>query len=158
MQLQKPLQIRDGPPGPAECTPIRLSQLLSASSRQAFEAWLDPVLAGRWLFATAWRPMKQVHIAAREGGAFHFVDDCGFSRSGRYLEIVPQQRLVFSLQEVQGSSQVSVAFAPHRRGCRLSLTHTGVPSDHAGYAQARWEGMLYGLELLLDSHSTRSHS
>ena len=128
---------------------VRVRQLLPATPARVFQVWLDPVLAGRWLFATASRPMTRVAIDARIGGRFRFADEDGAEESGCYLEILPALRLAFSL-ECSGST-VTVEFSRHAAGCLLSLTHCGLLSDDAGHAQARWEGMLYGLCLMLNS-------
>jgi uncharacterized protein YndB with AHSA1/START domain len=49
---------------------IRITHRFAAPPQRVFEAWLDPALAGRWLFATATRPMTDVAIEARVGGSF----------------------------------------------------------------------------------------
>src|SRR5258708_6816799 len=46
---------------------IRVARRYAASSARVFDAWLDPEFAGRWLFATASRPLAHVAIDARFG-------------------------------------------------------------------------------------------
>ena len=128
---------------------VRVRQVLSATPARAFQAWLDPALAGRGLFATASRPMTRVAIDARSGGRFRFADEGGAEESGCYLEILPERRLGLSLD--RSCSTVTVEFGRHDAGCLLSLTHCGLLSEYADYVQARWEGMLYGLGMLLES-------
>jgi len=48
---------------------VRVAQRFRASAERVFNAWVDPGTAGRWLFATALRPMSGVSIDARAGGA-----------------------------------------------------------------------------------------
>jgi len=132
---------------------VHVCQLLPVTPARAFQAWVDPALAGRWLFATASNPMTRVAIDARVGGRFRFADDGDTDESGCYLEILPGRRLAFSLDRsgsINGSA-VTVEFARHDAGCLLSLTHSCVVSEDAGYVQARWEGMLYGVCLMLNS-------
>jgi uncharacterized protein YndB with AHSA1/START domain len=126
-----------------------------------FEAWLDPEVAGRWLFATASRPMTDVAIDARVGGAFRFAERRHgetLAHTGEYLEIVAPRRLVFSLS-VQGDwhavTRVRVEINPLRTGCELSLTHDNVSPGRAEPTAARWTGILYGLGVTLDSTATR---
>ena len=138
---------------------IRVSGRVKAPPERVFGAWLDPEVAGRWLFATAWHPIARVAIDARAGGLFHFVDqrDAGtVEYTGKYLEIVPPRRLVFTLvlkNSRQAATRVSVDFVPLATGCQLVLTHDDLPPDHASRAEARWTGMLYGLAETLDSHA-----
>jgi uncharacterized protein YndB with AHSA1/START domain len=113
-----------------------------------FDAWLDPGLAGRWLFATATRPMTDVEIDARVGGRFRLAERRNgesHEHRGRYVEIVPHRRLVFSLRERRRVTRVTVEITPRQRGCELRLRHENLPPERAQDAAARWSGMLYGL-------------
>src|ERR1700719_2247880 len=56
------------------CRTLRLTRRLDAPPQRVFDAWLDPPLAARWLFATASRPIAHVEIDARVGRRFRFVD------------------------------------------------------------------------------------
>jgi uncharacterized protein YndB with AHSA1/START domain len=140
---------------------IRVTRRFDESPQRVFDAWLDPAVAGRWLFATALRPMTDVEIDARVGGSFHLADrqNGGITEhSGEYLEIVPPRRLVFTLGEGrQGvAARVVAEFIPLKRGCELRLSHENVPPDHAHDAEARWTGMLYGLGETLSSGAERA--
>jgi uncharacterized protein YndB with AHSA1/START domain len=129
--------------------------------RRVFDAWLDPGLAGRWLFATASRPMTDVEIDARVGGGFRLADRCNGKTTehhGQYLEIVPHRRLVFTLRGAsrpREATRVIVEIVPRKRGCELRLRHENVPPDRAHDTEARWTGMLYGLGETLASHPGR---
>jgi uncharacterized protein YndB with AHSA1/START domain len=79
---------------------IRVTSRFSAPPERVFNAWLDPEVAGKWLFATALRPVAHVEIDARVGGSFRFAerrDGEIIERTGEYIEIVPRRRLVFTL-------------------------------------------------------------
>jgi len=134
---------------------VRITQRFSAPAERVFNAWLDPEIAGNWLFATAWRPMSRVAIDARAGGSFRFEDRQdreGVVHSGKYIEIVSPQRLVFALSEEkrpQDMSRVSVEIAPLEAGCELTLVHESVLPHDAARTEGRWIGMLYGLATLL---------
>lgn len=134
---------------------IRLAQRYGAPAERVFDAWLDPALAGRWLFATATRPAARVEIDARVGGVFRFVERRGgreTEHAGRYVEIVPPRRLVFTLS-LEGSptlmTRVTAEIVPLKTGCELRLAHENVPPELARHTEGRWSGMLYGLGTIL---------
>ena len=135
--------------------PLRITRRFPAAAARVFDAWLEPSLAGRWLFATAGRPMTRVEIDARERGNFRFAerrDDGLVVHAGRYIEIERPRRLVFTLAQDTGAhavTRVTVDVAPLASGCRLVVTHDGVPRERAVDMTGRWAGMLYGLGALL---------
>jgi uncharacterized protein YndB with AHSA1/START domain len=145
-------------------TAIRLTHRFDEPPRRVFDAWLDPGLAGRWLFATASRPMTDVEIDARVGGGFRLADRRNGETTehhGRYVEIVPHRRLVFTLRGAsrpREATRVIVEIVPRKRGCELRLRHENVPPDRAHDTEARWTGMLYGLGETLASRPRRMDS
>ena len=130
---------------------IEIVQRFAASAEQVFAAWLDSTTAGRWLFATASRPLDEVVIDARVGGSFRFVQRQRGRVSGyvgQYLEIVFPRRLAFTLQSSdrpEGVSRVTIDIAPCAQGCELALAHALVAPDDLERAEGRWLGILYGL-------------
>jgi uncharacterized protein YndB with AHSA1/START domain len=136
---------------------IRVTHRYDAPPARVFDAWLDPGVARRWLFATASRPMAHVEIDARAGGAFCFVDrrdDETARYTGEYVEIVPHHRLVFKLSlenRPHVVTRVTVEIALLKKGCELTVTHENVPRSHAEPMEGRWTGILYGLGVTLDS-------
>jgi uncharacterized protein YndB with AHSA1/START domain len=138
-------------------TAIRLTHRFDEPPRRVFDAWLDPGVAGRWLFATASRPMTEVEIDARVGGGFRLADrrnGASAEHRGRYLEIVPHRRLVFILRggsRPRQATRVIVEIAPRKQGCELRLRHENLSPDRAHDTEARWSGMLYGLSETLAS-------
>lgn len=136
---------------------IRVTQRYSASPERVFDAWLDPAMASAWLFATASHPMARVEIDARVGGSFRFVDrrdGAETEHTGKYLEIVPHRRLVFTLfmeNSPRVATHVAAEIVPLETGCELRLVHENVPPGHASRTEGRWTGMLYGLGTRLGS-------
>ena len=131
---------------------LRITQRFDAPAERVFEAWLDPAMASTWLFATATRPMAHVKIDPRVGGTFRLLERSGgtdVEYRGRYVEIVPPRRLVFTLAmknlSPKVATRVTAEIMPRRTGCELKLTHENVPPDHATRIEGRWAGMLYGL-------------
>jgi len=142
---------------------LRVTRRYGAPSARVFNAWLDPEVAGRWLFATASRSIAHVEIDARVEGSFCFVDRRNgeiTEYTGEYVEIVPHRRLVFTLsmeEHPPAITRVMVEIAPLKKGCELKLTHENVPQDRASHIQGRWTGILYGLGVTLDSAPTAFH-
>ena len=159
---------------------VRVNERFRASPERVFDSWLNAEIAGRWLFATASRPMTSVTIDARAGGAFRFVDRNDGARiehTGVYLEIIRPWRLAFTLSTDDGPLAMTRVVAeivpltgrkgaagrgigararpPARTpgspsGCELVLAHEDVPGQLADRIEARWSGMLYGLGLMLN--------
>jgi uncharacterized protein YndB with AHSA1/START domain len=150
-------------PKAQHCAAIYVTRRYDAPSARVFNAWLDPEVAGRWLFATASRPMAHVEIDARVEGSFCFVDPRGseiIEYTGEYIEIVPHRRLVFTLSMEEyppAITRVIVEIATLKKGCELKLSHENVPQDRASHIEGRWTGILYGLGVTLDSASTAFH-
>ena len=135
---------------------VRVTQRFAAPADRVFNAWIDPDTAGKWLFATAWRPMARVAIDARAGGAFRFEErpgGRGIVQAGKYIEVEKPGRLIFALPEEkrpQDATRVSVGIVPLEAGCELTLVHEGVLPRDAARVEGRWIGMLHGLALLLE--------
>jgi len=142
---------------------LRVSRRYAAAPSRVFDAWLDPRIAGRWLFATASRPLAHVEIDARVEGAFRFVDRRRRDirrYSGEYVEIVPHRRLAFTLcidASPAIDTWVSVDIVALASGCELRLPHRNVPADHAENIEGRWAGILYGLGITLHSAFALQH-
>jgi uncharacterized protein YndB with AHSA1/START domain len=135
---------------------VRVVQHYGAAAERVFDAWVNPALAGRWLFATASRPVPLVTIDAHAGGAFRFENRHrgeDVVQTGCYLELVRPRRLIFTLAARSRSSElarVRVDISPDAAGCRLELAHEGVLRDEAPRVEGRWAGMLYGLSTILE--------
>lgn len=140
---------------------VRVRQRFSVPAERVFNAWVDPATAGKWLFATAWRPMSRVKINARAGGSFRFEDGRNGEnvvQTGKYVEIERPRRLVFTLSggtRRRSSTCVSVEIVPLEKGCELTLTHEGVPQNDASRTEGRWTGILYGLGVTLEARDPR---
>ena len=145
-------------------TAIRITRRFNAPPEDVFDAWIDPEIAGQWLFATASRPMTHVEIDARVEGSFCFAEQRDgeiIEYTGEYVEIVPHRRLAFTLSMEDHwyvTTRVMVEITALKTGCELTLVHEDVPSHYAGYTEARWTGILYGLGVTLAAWSTRRGS
>jgi uncharacterized protein YndB with AHSA1/START domain len=151
-------------PVPEPPAAIRVARRFSAPAERVFRAWLQPTVAGRWLFATALEPLTDVEIDPRVGGSFRFAErrDNGCAQhAGRYVELVPHRRLVFTLAMADRPhvvTRVTAEISPLKTGCELALTHENLPPDCASETEARWTGILYGLDETLNSRPRRARA
>jgi uncharacterized protein YndB with AHSA1/START domain len=111
---------------------IVVSHRFSQPAEQVCNAWLDPVLARRFLFATDGGEMIRVEIDARVGGSYTITERRGgdeVEHTGKYLKIerpkkLPQ-RLAFTLRVPKYSpvvAMISVHILPRPDGSELFLT------------------------------------
>jgi uncharacterized protein YndB with AHSA1/START domain len=83
----------------ATATTLRVTRSFFASPERVFDAWLNPAIARRFLFATPTGEMVRVDIDARVGGKFLIVrrsDGEDMEHVGEYLAIERPRRLVFT--------------------------------------------------------------
>ncbi|EAQ79240.1 SRPBCC family protein [Blastopirellula marina] len=122
------------------------------SAELVFDAWLDPEVAGRWLFATATGEMKTVEINPVVGGEFLIAEQRGdilAEHFGEYLEIERPRRLVFTFAAIRNveSTRVTVDIEPTDAGCELTLVHEMDPKwiDYKERTESGWATLLANL-------------
>lgn len=135
---------------------IVVSRRFDASRERVFDAWLDPVRAANFLFATPTGEIVKVEIDARVGGNFLIVDrrpEIGEAEHfGRYAEIDRPHRLAFDFavdKDMKDATRVTIEIVPMGTGCELTLTHEGVWQDYAERTQGGWTMILDGLAAAL---------
>jgi len=136
---------------------ISVTHRFPAAPEQVFDAWLDPDVASRFLFATHDGEMIRVEIEPTIGGQFTFVDrrpDMGdVLHTGVYLEIDRPRRLAFAFAVPQFDpdfSMVTVEIAPSPGGgSDVTLTQARVPVEWADRSQEGWGKILSSLEAAL---------
>ena len=135
---------------------IVVSRRFEAPTERVFAAWLDPVLAAKFLFATPTGQIVKVEIAPRVGGGFLIVDhrpEIGEAEHfGRYVEIDRPRRLAFDFaveKSMKDATRVTLDIKPAGAGCELTLTHEGVWQDYAERTQGGWTTILEGLAAAL---------
>lgn len=135
-----------------ESKTLQITRSFNASPERVFDAWLNPAMAGRFLFVTPTGEMVRVEIDARVGGKFLIVrrtDGDDVEHVGEYLAIERPRRLVFTFGVPKFSAQftqVTVVIAPATGGCTLTLTHEGVLPEWAERTQEGWGMILTGLD------------
>jgi uncharacterized protein YndB with AHSA1/START domain len=129
---------------------------IQTTPEAAFDAWLDPRQAVRFLAANTTTVGEFVN-EPREGGLFRLImqgagADDRFEHSGRYVVIDRPRRLVFtwiSAGTDHRLSLVTVTFTPAAGGVRVDLEHEGIPdAERAGRHQGGWASILRKLATL----------
>jgi uncharacterized protein YndB with AHSA1/START domain len=130
---------------------VQVTRRFEASAERVFDAWLDPVKAGEWLFATETGQMVRAEVDPRVGGSFNFTDRRDgedVEHVGEYLVIDRPRRLVFTFavpKYSRASTQVSIDIVPIGTGCEMTLTHNGVLPEFESRAQEGWGKILDAL-------------
>jgi uncharacterized protein YndB with AHSA1/START domain len=136
---------------------LRVVHNYAAAPERIFDAFLDPAIARRFLFATPTGEMIRAEVDARVGGKFTFVDrrpDMGdVLHTGEYLEIDRPKRLAFTFGVPQFRAEFSTVvldFAPAPGGgCELTLTQSDVAEEWADRSREGWGMILGALEKTL---------
>ena len=113
-----------------------VTRRFAAPARLVFKAWTTPDLMMRW-----WVPKSfgmtfvTCEIDARTGGGYHFVFshpsfDQPMAFFGKYLEVVPDQKLVWTNAESDDGSVSTLTFTDEDGGCLLVL-HDLYPTKEA---------------------------
>lgn len=140
-----------------ETTIVCVVRHFEANAATVFDAFLDPAIAGQWMFATPAGKIVRAEIDARVGGAFCFTDRRDgedIEHIGNYLEIERPKRLAFDFLVPKYTSDrtrvvIDIAANGHS-ACELTLTHQGVWKDFAEQTQNGWTKMLTGLATTLN--------
>ena len=136
---------------------VQVTHAFRASAERVFDAWIDPRMASRFLFATDAGTIVRCDIDARVGGRFTIVDrrdEGDVEHTGEYLEIDRPRRLVFIFGVPKYSSafdRVEIDVVPRESGCELTLTHTLAPeaAEWADRSAHGWATILTNLDRLL---------
>ena len=135
--------------------PVRavVTKQFNASAGRVFDAWLDPVWIGRWMFGPNVREEQIVRLGCepRVDGKFSFVVDRGgreIDHIGEYLEIERPHCLVLTWAtrgNLADTSRVVVEIdSLANDACELTLTHVMGPhwAEFADEAAGSWRKML----------------
>jgi uncharacterized protein YndB with AHSA1/START domain len=115
---------------------IVVTRTFNGPARLVFEAWTKPELIKRW-----WVPksmgmsLLSCEMDVRVGGTyrFEFAHEAAsgpVAFFGRYLEVIPHSRLVWTNDETDGGSVTTVTFEENR-GKTLLVVHELYPSKEA---------------------------
>lgn len=130
---------------------VQVSRRFSVPPERVFDAWLDPDLAGRFLFSTPSGEMVTTEIDARIGGRYSIIerrDGEDIEHCGEYLEIDRPRRLVFTFgvpRYSDATTIVTVDITPTDDGCELTLIDESAPVEWAERNRDGWTDILEGL-------------
>ncbi len=94
----------------------------------------------------------------RPGGSFLMSMPNGLQASGRFLELVPNERVVFSWGWIDhpgvppGSSTVRIDLRSTADGTLVRLTHSGLPEEEVAIHATGWRHYLPRLGLVAEGH------
>lgn len=134
---------------------ITVSRHFAQPAERVFDAWLDPAIARRFLFATPTGEMVRAEIDSRVGGKFVFTDKRDgedVEHAGTYVEITRPTRIVFDFVVPKYSSQstrVSVDIRRYGGGSDVALTQDGVFSGFEEKTRHGWGTILSQLDAAL---------
>lgn len=148
----------------AEAT-VYVTRVLPAPVKRVFEAWTDATRLKEWFGPAGYRA-HVVKLDVRAGGEYEIVmlppaasEPPGAvgpnSIVGRYREVSPSRRLVFTWSRVDpngtplddGESLVTIDFRKVATGTEISITHEHLPTPESrdGH-RAGWNGTLERFE------------
>lgn len=133
---------------------LTVKRRFKASPERVFDAWLNPEIARKWLFATETGEMVRAETDPKVGGRFNFTDRRDGEDAehvGEYLVIERPTRLVFTFAVPKYSPEydrVSVEIARTDEGCELTLTNEMSPEIHAEWGEKTREGWTMILDAL----------
>ncbi len=136
---------------------IILNRTFQAPIEKVFRAWTDPAVLDRWF-----SPIDDVTVASsvdlRVGGAYriaiHKPDGTAFTTSGKYVEIQPPHRLVFTWSggcELNGQETlVTIDFYSLGDTTQVTLKHQNFSSEETRNRHEQgWIGCLDRLAKIL---------
>jgi uncharacterized protein YndB with AHSA1/START domain len=114
---------------------IRLHRVFQAPPERVYRAFLDPEAMVKWLPPHGFT--AKVHqLDAKVGGTYkmsfkNFTTGNGHSFGGKYLELVPNERIVhtdvFDNPGLPGTMTVTITFKKVLVGTEVNITQEGVP-------------------------------
>ncbi len=116
---------------------VVITRTFNAPARLVFEAWTKPELMQRWWVPkSAGLTLLSCEMDVRVGGTYRFVFKHPASGEpmafyGRYLEVVPPSRLVWTNDESGDAGQISTLTLEERGGATWLVLHERYPSKDA---------------------------
>ena len=134
---------------------------LKASPSKVYDAWTKPELLSKWFGPSSGGSLLVDQFNCSVGGLYDvtmlFADGDRAQITGKYLELEPPKKIVFTWQWMDGSALsnetlVTVDLVPSDVGTLLTLTHERFISDKARNDHGEgWESLLPRLASALTS-------
>src|SRR5262245_23902467 len=122
-----------------------VTRTFNGPARIVFEAWTRPELLKRWWVPKSFgMTLLSCEADVRVGGRYRFVLGQGDSKPmaffGRYIEVTPPSRLVWTNEESEDGGPVTTVTFEEKGGKTLLVLHELYPSKEArDAAMAPWE-------------------
>lgn len=136
---------------------LSIDYLFDAPAARVYAAWIDPQALCRWM-GPGEVSCEHAAVDLKVGGSYEIhmqTEDGLMVAHGEYIDIVPEQKLVFSWQWRPGTftgSIVSLLFEDLGAQTRLKLTHTQLPDqEKTRHHSEGWNGCLLKLDAELQS-------
>lgn len=138
---------------------VQLEMRFRAPRPKIWQVWTEPDLLRRWHLADEGYRCTTAEVDLTELGPFRLVvepptGDGSFEVIGNYVEIVPEQRLVYTwaaMADPRYWTLVTVELSDDGPGSRLALAHGIFRDEHDRIAHEQgWYGCLSQLAKLLD--------
>ena len=138
---------------------VKLHRVLRASPEKVYRAFLDADASTKWLPPHGFT-CKVHHLDAKVGGTFkmsftNFGSGKGHSFGGKYLELVPHERLIYTDKfddpNLPGELKVTVTLKKVLCGTELNITQEGIPDViPAEMCYLGWQDSLTQLAMLVE--------
>src|SRR5215831_710620 len=109
-----------------------VTRTFNGPARLVFEAWSKPELFKQW-----WLPksmgmtLRSCEMDVRVGGKYRLGFGDGMDFFGRYIEVTPYSRLVWTNEEAGDAGQVTTVTFEEKGGNTLLVMHELYPSKEA---------------------------
>jgi uncharacterized protein YndB with AHSA1/START domain len=143
---------------------VRLHRVLATKPDKVYRAFLEPDALAKWLPPNGFTCTVH-HLEPKAGGSFrmtfrNFTTGQGHSFGGRYLELVPNQRLrytdKFEDPNLPGEIAVTVTLSSVSVGTEVSIVQEGLPDAIPVEAcYLGWQESLRNLARLVEPNITQ---
>ncbi len=130
-----------------------LTRTFDAPAHLVFEAWTKQELFVRWWLPQAFREaLVSCDLDVRVGGSYRLVfrhGDGELAFHGRYVEVVPASRLVWTNEENEAGTQITTVTFAEQDGKTVVVVHELYPSKEAfDSSRGAEDGMVEGFDQL----------
>jgi len=109
-----------------------VTRTFDAPARIVFEAWTKPDLFKRWwVLKSMGMSLRSCEMDVRVGGGYRLVFNNGMEFFGKYIEVTPPSRLVWTNDEGGDGGPVTTVTFEEKGGKTLLVMHELHPSKEA---------------------------
>ena len=137
-------------------TQVSVTRRFHAAPVEVFDAWIDPGLASRWLFATP-DGVTECELDPKQGGSYRITrtaDGTKYVAVGEYLTVDRPRRLAFTFGMPQFAADVgvvTVVLKPAQGSTEMDFSLDGLRPGFEDEEMEGWQRMFDQLESALAS-------